>query len=130
MLSGPPRPVPGKAMNSNHIVVYCSCPDEAVAGRLAAALVADKLAACVTRTAALRSTYSWEGAVCDTPEVLLTIKTQVSRYPALEARIRALHPYELPEIMAVPVVAGSAGYLEWVTRESAGTGTAPPGPDR
>jgi periplasmic divalent cation tolerance protein len=130
MLLPPPRPLAGKAMNSNHIMVFCSCPDEAVAARVAAALVRERLAACVSRTAAMRSTYSWEGALCDTPEVLLTIKTRADRYPELEARIRALHPYELPEIMAVPVVAGSAAYLDWVTRESTATGTPAPGPDR
>jgi periplasmic divalent cation tolerance protein len=130
MLQAPPRPLDGNPMNCQHIIVFCSCPDEAAASHIAATLVGERLAACVTRTAALRSTYSWAGAVCDTPEVLLSIKTQASRYPDLEARIRALHPYELPEIMAIPVVAGSTGYLDWVTRESTGTATALPGSDR
>lgn len=130
MLQHPARPLAGNPMNRQHIIVFCSCPDEAVASRIAAALVGERLAACVTRTAAMRSTYSWQGAVCDAPEVLLTIKTQASRYPELEARIRALHPYELPEIMAVPVVAGSTGYLDWVTRESMGTGPSLPDSDR
>jgi periplasmic divalent cation tolerance protein len=130
MLQHASRPLAGNPMNCKHIVVFCSCPDEAVAGRIAASLVGERLAACVTRTAAVRSTYSWQGTVCDAPEVLLTIKTQASRYGELEARIRALHPYELPEIMAVPVVAGSTGYLDWVTRESMGTGPCPPDPDR
>jgi periplasmic divalent cation tolerance protein len=130
MLQPARRILAGNPMNWQHIVVFCSCPDEAVASRIAATLVAEKLAACVTRTAALHSTYFWQGAVCDTPEVLLSIKTQVGRYAELEARIRALHPYELPEIMAVPVVAGSSGYLDWVTRESTGTGTTPTGSDR
>ena len=132
MLAPALRPLSGKLMNCQHIMVFCSCPDEAVASRIASTLVAERLAACVTRTAAVRSTYSWQGAICDTPEVLLSIKTQASRYPALEARIGALHPYELPEIMAIPVVAGSTGYLDWVTRESTGTGTAtaPPDSDR
>jgi periplasmic divalent cation tolerance protein len=129
MLQPPPRQRAGNPMNCQHIVVFCSCPDEAVAGRIAASLVGERLAACVTRTAAMRSTYSWQGQVCDAPEVLLTIKTQAGRYPELEARIRALHPYELPEIMAVPVVAGSIGYLDWVTRESTGTGPSPPDSD-
>ena len=130
MLHAAPHSLICKPMNFNHIVVFCSCPDEAVASRIAAALVLEKLAACVNRTAAMRSTYSWQGTVCDSPEVLLSIKTQAGRYPQLEARIRALHPYELPEIMAVPVVAGSTGYLDWVSRESTGTGTAPPDSDR
>jgi len=129
MLPGGSRALAGKLMNSRHIVVYCSCPDAAVASAIATTLVRERLAACVNRTAALRSTYFWEGGVCDSAEVLLTIKTQASRYEALEARIRALHPHELPEIIAVPVVAGSAGYLDWVTRESTGTAEGPPGSD-
>lgn len=107
-------------MNPKHIVVFCSCPDEAVASQLASTLVSEGLAACVNRVSGVHSTYSWAGALCDEAEVLLTIKTLGERYPALEARIRALHPYEVPEIIAVPVVAGSAGYLDWVTRGSSG----------
>ncbi len=112
-------------MNYKHIVVFCSCPDEAVASRLASTLVTEGLAACVNRLPGAHSTYSWDGALCDEAEVLLTIKTLAERYPALEARIRALHPYEVPEIIAVPVVAGSAGYLDWVTRGSSGPNTQP-----
>jgi periplasmic divalent cation tolerance protein len=115
----------GKFMTFKHIVVLCSCPDGAVAARISTALVEAGLAACVTRTAAVRSTYSWQGTTCDEAEVLLTIKTLGERFEALEARIRALHPYELPEIIALPVVAGSAGYLDWVTQGSSGqAGTA------
>lgn len=116
-------------MNFQHIVVFCSCPDETVATRLANALVGEGLAACVNRMPGARSTYVWDGALHDEPEVLLTIKTVAERYPALEARLRALHPYEQPEIIALPVVAGSAGYLDWVTRGSTGS-AGPPAPPR
>ena len=129
MLPCRPRLLVAKPMNFQHIVVFCSCPDEAVATRLANALVGEGLTACVNRIAGVRSTYVWDGVLHDEPEVLLTIKTVVERYPTLEARIRALHPYEEPEIIALPVVAGSAGYLDWVTRGSTGS-AAPPAPQR
>jgi periplasmic divalent cation tolerance protein len=107
-----------KFMNSQHIVVLCSCPDEAAAARIAAALVSERLAACVNRIGAVRSTYSWAGELRDDAEVLLLIKTLGSRYEAVEARIRALHGYEVPEIVALPIVAGSGQYLAWLARES------------
>ncbi len=105
-------------MNSQHIVVLCSCADEASAARIAHALVTERLAACVNRVAAVRSTYSWRGSVEDQAEVLLVIKTLGARYDALEQRIRALHGYELPEILALPVAGGSGPYLGWLSRES------------
>ena len=77
------------------------------------------------RVAGVRSTYRWDGKLCDDAEVLLLIKTLETRFEALEARIRALHPYEVPEIIALPVVAGSTGYLDWVTRGSSGEAGAP-----
>lgn len=107
-----------KFMNSQHIIVLCSCPDEASAARLARALVSERLAACVNRIAAVRSTYSWAGDLQDDTEVLLLIKTLGSRYQAVEARIRELHGYEVPEIVALPIVAGSGHYLAWLARES------------
>lgn len=105
-------------MNHKHIVVMCTCPDEAVAGRIARVLVEEKLAACVNRVPGLRSTYSWEGAIQDEPEVLLVIKSTGARFEALELRIRALHPYELPEIIALPVAGGSPACLDWVARQT------------
>jgi periplasmic divalent cation tolerance protein len=107
-------------MISQHILVFCSCPDAGVAESLAQTLVRERLAACVNRISALRSTYEWEGKVQDEPEVLLLIKTTGARYEALELRIKALHPYEVPEIIAVPIVAGSGSYLAWLARGSGG----------
>ena len=112
-------------MNPKHIVVFCNCPDDAVASRLARTLVTEGLAACVNRLPGVRSTYCWDGELQDDGEVLLTIKTLGERYPALEARIRALHPYDVPEIIALPVVAGSSGYLDWVSRGSSGLAADP-----
>ena len=100
------------------LVVLCACPDEATAERIAREVVSAGLAACVNRFDGVRSTYRWKGTLQDEPEVLLVIKTVKARYEALEMRLKALHPYELPEIIAVPIVAGSAGYLAWVAAET------------
>jgi periplasmic divalent cation tolerance protein len=95
-------------------LVHCSCPDGDSADRIAEALVAERLAACVSRLPGVRSTYRWEGAVERADEVLLLIKTTAARLDALVARIQALHPYELPEVIAVEATGGSAAYLAWV----------------
>jgi periplasmic divalent cation tolerance protein len=96
------------------IVVLCTCPDEAVAVDIARLLVKEGLAACVNRMAPVTSIYQWDGRMCETPEQLLVIKTTPARYEALEMRLKALHPYEIPEIIALPVVAGSSQYLAWL----------------
>ncbi len=106
-------------MTTKLLAVLCACPDEATAARIARELVEGRLAACVNRLPGVHSTYRWDGAVHDEPEVLLIVKTTRERYQALEMRLKALHPYELPEIIALPVEAGSAGYIDWVGRETA-----------
>jgi periplasmic divalent cation tolerance protein len=100
------------------LVVLCACPDETVADRIARELVEAGLAACVNRLPGIRSVYRWKGALQDEPEVLLTIKTVGSRYEELEMRLKALHPYEVPEIIALPVLAGAAPYLAWLAEET------------
>jgi periplasmic divalent cation tolerance protein len=105
-------------VTTDAIVVLCSCPDEPTAERIARALVGERLAACVQRMTGVRSVYRWEGLLKDEPEVLLVIKTTNSAYRALEMRLNALHPYDVPEIIALPVVAGSGTYLSWVGAES------------
>jgi periplasmic divalent cation tolerance protein len=101
-------------MNCEHLLILCTCSDEATAERLATALVQEGLAACVNRLP-VHSTYIWNGAVQTEPELQLLIKTTAGRYEALENRLRALHPYELPEIIAVPIVRGLPGYLDWIS---------------
>ena len=96
------------------IVVLTTCPDDAAAARIARELVESGLAACVSRMGPVHSTYRWQGAVQDEPEVLLVIKTLNSRYSELEMRLKSLHPYEVPEIIALRVTAGSADYLSWL----------------
>jgi len=105
-------------MSAEVLMLLCTCPDEATGERIARALVEERLAACVNCLPRVRSTYRWEGAVRQEEEVLLTVKTTRIQYPHLEMRLKALHPYEVPEIIAVPVVAGLAEYLSWVARET------------
>lgn len=100
------------------LLVLTNLPDEASARRLAEGLVADRLAACVNLLAPCRSIYRWQGAVESAEEIPLLIKTTAARYAALEAAIRAGHPYELPEIIAVPVAHGLPDYLAWVAMET------------
>lgn len=102
------------------LLVLCTCPDESSAAQLARAMVEERLAACVNRVPGLRSTFRWEGQLREDDEVLLLAKTTGERYPALRDRIVALHPYELPEVIAVKVEAGLAGYLAWVEAETTG----------
>jgi periplasmic divalent cation tolerance protein len=99
------------------LVVLCACPDDATARRIAEALVSEHLAACVNRMAGVQSTYRWQGQVRDEPEVLLLIKTLRRRFEALELRLKALHPYDVPEIIALPVTTGSVEYLAWIATE-------------
>jgi len=101
-------PLPGP------LVILTTCPDEATASRIARDLVESGLAACVSRLGPVHSTYRWQGALQDEPEVLLVIKTVSARYPELEMRLKSLHPYEVPEIIALPVAAIAAGYLSWL----------------
>ncbi len=76
--------------------------------------MAEKLAACVNRVGPIRSTYRWKGKLCEDAEFLLVIKAAAARYAALERRLRSIHPYELPEIVALPVSRGFRKYLDWV----------------
>jgi periplasmic divalent cation tolerance protein len=95
-------------------IVYCTCPDIETARRISSTLVKEKLAACVNMTSPLTSIYTWQGTVEEHTEILLLIKTTKTTYPALEMRIIELHPYELPEIIAVSVKDGLNGYLDWI----------------
>jgi periplasmic divalent cation tolerance protein len=96
----------------NAVVVLCTFPDLDQARQIGAALVERQVAACVNLLPGVESIYRWEGKVERANEVLGVIKT--TRYADLEAAIRELHPYEVPEILALPVVAGLPGYLQWL----------------
>lgn len=99
---------------TDFLVVYISAGSEEEAGRLARALVEEKLAACVTRVRSVRSTYAWKGKIETEEEELLIVKTSSARFPELAQRVRELHGYEVPEVLAVPVVDGSPAYLDWM----------------
>jgi len=100
------------------LLVLTNLPDRAAAERLAEALIAQRVAACVNILAPCRSVYRWREGVQHAEEHPMLIKTSAERYPALEAAIRAGHPYELPEIVAVPVERGLPAYLDWVAQET------------
>ncbi len=109
-----PRP-PGRYPRPMAVLIcFNTCPDPATAERLAAVLVTERLAACVNVLPGVRSTYRWQGRLEQADEVLLVIKTTPGRYPALQARLPELHPYELPELLAVDAVEGLPAYLRWV----------------
>ena len=103
------------------LLVLTNLPDRAAAESLADALIADQLAACVNILAPCRSVYRWQGSVQHDEEHPLLIKTTEERYAALEQAIRARHPYELPEIVAVRIERGFAAYLEWLAAETGAT---------
>ncbi len=95
-----------------------------MAQHIATALVSEGLAACVSRIAGARSTYHWEGQLQEDTEVLLVIKTTAARLGTLTTRLAALHPYRLPELVAMEVTGGNESYLDWVRMSVSGTGRA------
>ncbi len=96
------------------VVMLTTAGSRAEANRIAAALVDERLAACVNVVAPITSIYRWRGAVERAEEVLLLVKTRRARMARVGARIRALHSYDLPEVIALPIDAGSAAYLAWI----------------
>jgi len=95
-------------------VIFTTCPDPAVAENIARSLVEARLAACVNILPTMQSVYTWRGKTETASEHLLIIKARAADYPAIEARIRALHPYELPEIIAVRLTDALPDYLAWL----------------
>lgn len=101
-------------MSNQYLVVYVTTPTMEVAEQIGQALVEKQLAACANLLPGLHSIYRWQGQVCNEPEVLMIIKTSETRFSALTDLIRNLHPYEVPEIIALPIIAGSPDYLAWI----------------
>lgn len=97
-------------------MVLTTCPDPETANKIARAVVEEKLAACVNIISNVGSVYRWQGQVESAAEQLLLIKSESARFQVLMERIQALHPYELPEIIAVPIVNGARDYLAWLSR--------------
>ncbi len=100
------------------VLVMTNAPDRETAARLAEALVGNRTAACVNILAPCRSIYHWKGETESAEEVPVLVKTTAERYAAVEQSIRELHPYELPEILCVPVSAGLPAYLDWIHEET------------
>ena len=103
-------------MSDDVRIVLVTAPSDDVASALSRTLVEDRLCACVNRVEGLRSVYRWEGKLHDDGEVLMIIKTTDARVDALTKRVEKEHPYECPEVVVLPVVAGSVGYLDWVRK--------------
>ena len=101
------------------LVVLCTVPDEETAAKLAETLVQNRLAACVNIIGPHKSVYEWKGKLEKDTEFLLVIKTATGRFEALAEKVVQLHPYEVPEIIALPVLAGNAAYLDWVKQQTA-----------
>ena len=101
-------------MNQGYLVIYCTCPNQEVAERIARVLVVEGLAACVNILPDITSIYHWQGSLQCDPELLLIIKTREDTYSALENRICELHPYTVPEIIALPIFQGYSDYLKWI----------------
>jgi periplasmic divalent cation tolerance protein len=104
------------------VLVLVTVPDAETGVRIGRALVEERLAACVNLVPGLRSIYEFEGQLCDESEVLCLLKTRKSLFPALRERVTALHPYRVPEVIALPLADGHAPYLDWVL-----SGTGPRG---
>lgn len=100
------------------LLVFTNLADIAGARQLGRTLVERRLAACVNILPAVESVYRWRESIEQAAEVTLVIKTTAARYAALEEAIRALHPYELPELIALPVSAGLPAYLDWIAQET------------
>ena len=109
---------PEMSKESPFLLVLSTCPDAALAKSIARELVEDKLAACVNIIADVNSCFSWAGKTDTALEHLLLIKTREACYPTLERRVKALHPYELPEIIAVPIHTGLPAYLDWISNST------------
>ena len=109
---------PDAPQPADFVVVFVTVPNAELAASLAKTLVAEKLVACVSILPGLRSIYAWEGKVCDEPELLCLLKTRRTLFSSLRERVTALHPYQVPEIIALPLVDGNAPYLAWLRDET------------
>ncbi len=101
-------------MDSTHLVVLVTTPTIEAGQEIAHKLVTDKLAACVNILPGMTSIYTWDGEVCDDSEVLLIIKTSADLFEDLSAIVQGLHPYDVPEVIALPITTGSEKYLNWI----------------
>ena len=99
-------------------LILTTVPDEQTAKKLARNLVENRLAACVTATSPCDSFYRWEGKLTEDRELVLLIKTRTSLFSSVETMVNELHPYSIPELIALPIIRGSTPYLEWLIKET------------
>lgn len=111
--SRPPAP-----SERDFVVVLVTVPDAATGEAIAQALLSERLAACVNRVGPVRSLFRWQGKIDAADEQLLVVKARLSALERLMARVKGLHPYEVPELLALPVVAGGGAYLDWLAAET------------
>ena len=109
---------------TTHLVAFTTAPSAEEGRRLATALVEDGLVACGTVIPGCVSVYRWRGTVEQQDEVMVVLKTTAERWPALASALPGLHPYEVPELIALPVASGHAPYLRWVSDETSAAATA------
>lgn len=103
---------------ANPILVLCTCPNQAVAEEISQQLLQKRLAACINSIAGVTSSYRWQGKIETEAEVLMIIKSTSEQYPVLQNEIAQLHPYELPEILAVTIDTGLPSYLNWIVENT------------
>ncbi len=101
-------------MQSTYQIILCTCPDKESAENIARQLINDKIAACINILPGITSIYTWQGNIETDQEHLLLIKTRKDRFQTVEKSIQTCHPYEIPEIIAIPVENGLAEYLQWI----------------
>ena len=101
-------------MSSPYCILLCSCPDQEIAKSIAQQLIILKQAACINILPGILSIYAWQGEIEHANEHLLLIKTRKDKYQLIEETITTMHPYELPEIISVPIENGLTTYLQWV----------------
>jgi periplasmic divalent cation tolerance protein len=116
----PSSPSPTLSQRTDAVVVLVTWPADRDPVELAHALVTERLAACVNVLGPVRSIYQWKGDLEDGTELQLIVKSRASALPRLFERVRALHPYEVPEFLVLPVASGSTVYLEWINRQVGG----------
>ena len=100
------------------LLVFTTVPDEKIAQKIVKGLIEERLAACVTISTSAQSYYWWEGKISKDREHVLFIKTKATLFSKLEKKIQEIHPYEVPEIIAVPILKGSTKYLDWIAKET------------
>ena len=103
---------------SNYIVIYITTRSVNEAKKIGRALVEEKLAACSNIIYPIRSIYRWQGKICDDKEALMILKTKKTLFKQIVARVEKLHSYDIPEIIAMPIIEGSSKYLSWLNKET------------